>query len=111
MVREILKMGNPQLYEISKEITKADKHDLPHWINDLHDTLIDYRRIYGAGRAIAAPQIGVQKRLLYMFIDRPFAFINPVISFPDHEKFTLSDTSNCGSRCSRRLPVCGGVEG
>lgn len=91
MVREILKLGNPQLYEISQEITTADIHDLPGWVNDLHDTLIDYRRIYGAGRAIAAPQIGVQKRLIYMFIDHPFVFINPVISFPDHEKYTLVD--------------------
>jgi len=91
MVREILKLGNPQLYEISKEITECDIDCLSGWISDLHDTLMNYRKIYGAGRAVAAPQIGVQKRLLYMFIDKPYVFINPVISFPDDEKYMLMD--------------------
>jgi peptide deformylase len=91
MVREILKLGNPQLYEISKEITEADINNLPGWITDLHDTLMNFRKTYGAGRAVAAPQIGVQKRLLYMFVDKPYVFINPVIIFPDNEKYTLMD--------------------
>ncbi|SEW43549.1 peptide deformylase [[Clostridium] fimetarium] len=91
MVREILKLGNPQLYEISKKITESDIDCLSGWISDLHDTLMNYRKIYGAGRAVAAPQIGVQKRLLYMFIDKPYVFINPVISFPDNEKYMLMD--------------------
>jgi peptide deformylase len=91
MVREILKLGNPLLYEINKEITEADIDYLPAWITDLHDTLMNFRKIYGVGRAIAAPQIGVQKRLFYMFTDKPYAFINPVISFPDNDKYTLMD--------------------
>lgn len=91
MLREILKLGNPRLYEISKEITEADFDYLPGWTTDLHDTLMNYRKTYGAGRAIAAPQIGVQKRLLYMFIDKPYLFINPVISFPNDEKYILMD--------------------
>jgi len=91
MMREILKLGNPQLYKISKKITESDIDYLSGWITDLHDTLLNYRNIYGAGRAVAAPQIGVQKRLLYMFVDKPYVFINPVISFPDNEKYTLMD--------------------
>jgi peptide deformylase len=91
MVREILKLGNPQLYEISIEITEADMDDISGWIKDLHDTLMNYRNTYGAGRAVAAPQIGVQKRLIYMFTDKPYVIINPVISFPDNEKYTLMD--------------------
>lgn len=91
MAREILKLGNPQLYEKSQEIIEADIEYLPGWIRDLHDTLMDYRKTYGAGRAIAAPQIGIQKRLLYMFTDKPYVFINPKMSFPDNEKYTLMD--------------------
>lgn len=91
MVREILKLGNPQLYEISQAVTEADRDYLPGWITDLHDTLFHYRELYGAGRAIAAPQIRVRKRLIYMFTDKPYVILNPVISFPDHEKFTLLD--------------------
>ncbi|NLJ58937.1 MAG: peptide deformylase [Tissierellia bacterium] len=91
MVREILKLGNPKLYEISEEVTETDINYLSEWIRDLHDTLMDYRKTYGAGRAIAAPQIGIKKRLLYMFIDKAYVFINPVMSFPDNEKYTLMD--------------------
>ncbi len=91
MVREILKLGNPQLYEISEEITEDDLVFLSEWVKDLHDTLMDYRKRYGAGRAVAAPQIGIKKRLLYMFTDKPYVFINPVMNYSDNEKYTLMD--------------------
>ncbi|MCI8418260.1 MAG: peptide deformylase [Lachnospiraceae bacterium] len=91
MVREILKLGNPNLYEVSVEVTGEDTSLLPGWIQDLHDTLLEYRKIYGAGRAVAAPQIGIQKRLLYMYTDKPYVFVNPKLSFPDKEKYTLLD--------------------
>ena len=89
MVKEILKLGDPRLYEISEPVTENDP--VREWAADLHATLMDFRNTYGAGRAVAAPQIGVQKRLLYMYTDRPYVFINPVLSFPDHEKYVLMD--------------------
>ena len=79
MVREILKLGNPQLYEISTEVTEEDRQQVKEWVADLHDTLMEYRKTYGAGRAVAAPQIGVRKRLLYMCIDHPVVFLNPML--------------------------------
>ncbi len=91
MIREILKLGNPQLYEISEEVTEDDLYFLPEWVKDLHDTLMDYREKHRAGRAVAAPQIGIKKRLLYMFTDKPYVFVNPVIYFSDNEKYTLLD--------------------
>ena len=91
MVREILKLGNPALYEISEPVTAGDSPLLQEWVVDLHDTLMEYRRVYGAGRAVAAPQIGIKKRLLYMYLDRPYVFVNPVLSFPDEETYELLD--------------------
>jgi len=91
MVREILKLGDPRLYEISSEIGERDREHIREWVADLHDTLMDYRKTYGAGRAVAAPQIGIRKRLLYMDTDRPYVFINPVMTFPDTEKYVLLD--------------------
>ena len=91
MVREILKLGNPELYKVSAPVTREDASLLPGWIQDLHDTLLDYRKTYGAGRAVAAPQIGIPKRLLYMYTDKPYVFVNPALSFPDQEKYTLLD--------------------
>ena len=91
MVRELLKLGNPKLYEISENVTLEEKELVKAWAADLHDTLMEYRKTYGAGRAVAAPQIGIQKRLLYMYTDKPYIFINPVITFPDDEMYTLLD--------------------
>lgn len=91
MIRELLKLGNPQLYEISSPITEEDLANLPQWVEDLHDTLMEYRKVYGAGRAVAAPQIGIQKRLLYMYLDKAYVFVNPVMEFPDDEMYELMD--------------------
>ena len=91
MIRKILTLGDPALYEVCEEVTADDKDVLSGWISDLHDTLMEYRRTYGAGRAVAAPQIGVAKRLIYMYTDRPYVFVNPVMSFPDDEKYQLMD--------------------
>ena len=91
MIKEILKLGDPALYERSEEIKTEEKTNLFAWVEDLHDTLMEYRRVHGAGRAIAAPQIGIKKRLLYMHTDKPYVFINPLLSFPDGETYELLD--------------------
>ena len=91
MIREILKLGDPQLYEVSEPVAAADMPFVGGWVEDLHDTLMEYRRVYGAGRAVAAPQIGIRKRLLYMYLDKPYVFINPVMTFPDEEMYELLD--------------------
>ena len=60
-------------------------------VRDLHNTLMAYREQYGAGRAVAAPQIGVQKRMLYAYMDKSYVFVNPVLTFPDEDTYTLMD--------------------
>ena len=91
MVRDILLLGDARLYEPSLPIEGGDWDLLPGWTRDLHDTLLDYRARYGAGRAVAAPQIGVRKRLIYMLLERPYVLANPSLSFPDGETYELLD--------------------
>ena len=95
MVKNILLLGNPKLYEISRPVRQAELGGLKEVVNDLHDTLIDFRERYGAGRAIAAPQIGVMKRLLYMFIDKPVVFINPELRDMSAEMMIVWDDCMC----------------
>ena len=64
-VRRVLKLGNPQLYELCAPVAPNEIPWLGAAIQDLHDTLTAFRARYGAGRAIAAPQIGVRKRIVY----------------------------------------------
>lgn len=91
MIKEILLLGNEKLYEPSTEVQKSELEGLSQVIQDLHDTLMDFREKYHAARAVAAPQIGVQKRLLYMYIDQPVVFINPDLEFSDDEKMEVMD--------------------
>lgn len=90
-VREILLLGNPLLHQPCAEICRDEIADLGPVIQDLHDTLFDFRKRYNAGWAIAAPQIGVMKRLVYMHLDEPAVFINPVLSQLSAETFDLWD--------------------
>lgn len=91
MEQKILLLGNPALYQVSTPVTKEDYLNLPKIVEDLHDTLMAFRKKYGAGRAIAAPQIGVPKRILYMHIDHPVVFLNPRLEFPDEEQMEVLD--------------------
>lgn len=89
MVKEILLLGNAQLYELSEEVQKGE--NLTELIQNLRDTLLDYRNKYHAGRAIAAPQIGVKKRVIYFYTDKEIVFVNPMLTFPDNEKMEVLD--------------------
>ncbi len=94
-VREILLLGNTKLYEISEPLKQEELQSLKRIIEDLHDTMMDFRKKYQAGRAIAAPQIGVKKRLLYMHIDKPVVFINPTLEPITNEKMEVWDDCMC----------------
>jgi peptide deformylase len=90
-VKQILLLGNPKLYETSISVDKDELDSLQNLVQDLHDTLMDFRSKHGVGRAIAAPQIDVKKRLIYMHIDRPVVFINPRIDQKSLEMVQLWD--------------------
>lgn len=91
MIKEIVLLGDERLYKVCEEVYEHELTEMKTVVCDLHDTLLDFRRKTGAGRAIAAPQIGVSKRLVYMFIDKPVVFINPILTFEGNEMFELMD--------------------
>jgi peptide deformylase len=90
-VREILLLGNPKLYEICEPVQKEELASIREVVQDLHDTMRDFRARWNAGRAIAAPQIGAMKRVVYMEIDEPVVLINPVFDELSDEMMTLWD--------------------
>lgn len=91
MEKTILLLGNPDLYEVCDEVTKEELPRMAEVKEDLRDTLLAFRRRYGVGRAIAAPQIGVKKRVIYRHLDTPVLFINPWLEFPDDEVMEVMD--------------------
>lgn len=91
MHKPILLLGDPALYQSSDPIQAAELPAVVSVVQDLLDTLLSFRRQYGAGRAIAAPQIGVRKRLIYLYIDEPTAILNPVLTFPTDDMMDVLD--------------------
>ena len=92
MEREILLLGDARLYQVCNPVRREELAAMPALIADMRDTILAYRRKMGAGRAIAAPQIGVMKRVVCMCLeDAPVAFLNPVLSFPDGEMMEVLD--------------------
>lgn len=90
-VKTILLLGNPQLYQKSEAVLPAEWSILKTVVADLHDTLMDFREKYHIGRAIAAPQIGVMKRIIYMNTGKPVIFINPELLFSGEETIDIWD--------------------
>lgn len=92
MLDKILKLGNPKLYKISEEVRKEEVEDLLPQIEELHQLVLEFRKKYGAGRAIAAPQIGLMKRIICL--NTPYkkqTIINPVLSNFSEEMMELWD--------------------
>lgn len=90
--REILLLGNENLYEICKEISKDEIHKAKQIVADLHDTMMNFRKKYGFGRAIAAPQIDEPYRVIYInFNDNSIALINPKLELDETGEFEMWD--------------------
>ena len=91
MEREILLLGDPRLYEVCTEVKPEELEALRPVFTDMFDCIKAIRRDYGFGRAIAAPQIGVSKRIICMLTDRPYVIINPTLKFIGDEMMELMD--------------------
>ena len=91
-IREILLLGNEKLYKVCKEVSKDEIVKAEQIVEDLHDTIMDFRKTYGFGRAIAAPQINESYRIIYLnFNGNSIALINPQIKFINDKKFEVWD--------------------
>jgi len=90
-VKDILLLGNPKLYEVSSPVKEEELDSVKPVIEDLHDTLTDFRKRNNAGRAIAAPQISFMKRIVYMNIEKPVVLINPVLDILSADMFEIWD--------------------
>ncbi|MEO8662354.1 MAG: peptide deformylase, partial [Bryobacteraceae bacterium] len=83
----ILTIGDPRLEELAAEVAAIDValHDE---LARLHATLDDFRRRRGFGRAMAAPQVGIGKRVIVMNLGAgPVSLINPEIVWRSGDEF------------------------
>jgi len=80
-VRTVLQLGDPLLREVCAPISDPTSPGVAAVVADLADTLAHCRRETGYGRAIAAPQIGVLDRVVFLGLPgrEPWPLINPEI--------------------------------
>lgn len=90
-LQDLLTLGHPLLYESCEEVQESELKHVKAWVEDLHNVMQEIRAKYNFGRAIAAPQLGIMKRLVYMNIDKPIVFINPEITFKSDQTFEMWD--------------------
>ena len=93
-VKNILLLGDPKLWRKCTPVKGTRAPATCRAVRDLRDTLADFRKRNGFGRGIAAPQIGVLKRIIYVHIPKEGidgAFINPRIIRKSRTKIRLWD--------------------
>jgi len=92
-VRTILQLGDPGLREVAARVEDPGAPEIRSLVADLADTLGYWRASTGYGRGIAAPQIGVAKRVIFLQLPgaEPWPLMNPEITWRSAEKIVVWD--------------------
>lgn len=92
--REILQLGNEKLWQKSLTVADPLSLDTQSVIGDLSETLAGFREATGFGRGIAAPQIGILRRVIFIRL-QPVGFsgalINPHVTWTSNDQIELWD--------------------
>lgn len=92
MIRSVLLLGNPALRGICEAVMDFEDAQFLMEIDDLRNTLDDFRKRNGFGRGIAAVQIGILKRVVALNLGHDtFFIINPVITYRSKDLISLWD--------------------
>jgi peptide deformylase len=92
-IRTILQLGDPRLRVVARPVSDPTAPRIASLIADLSDTLADSKATIGYGRGIAAPQIGIESRVIFLQLrdDSPWPMVNPEITECSHEKVVVWD--------------------
>jgi peptide deformylase len=92
-IRTVLQLGDPRLREVAQPVSDASAPEIRALAGDLADTLRFWRMTTGYGRGIAAPQIGVALRVIFLQLPgaEPWPIVNPEIVWRSEEKIIVWD--------------------
>ncbi len=92
-VRTVLQLGDPGLREVAARVVDPTSTEIRLLVADLADTLAHWRASTGYGRGIAAPQIGVARRVIFLQLPAAEAWplLNPEITWRSAEKIVVWD--------------------
>lgn len=85
-------IGDPRLRERSTEIGE-DNQELEGTVKDLRDTLTKLRKEHGMGRALAAPQLGHMRRIIfYQLPYEEMIMVDPRITWRSEDLIRVWDS-------------------
>jgi peptide deformylase len=92
-IQSVLQLGDPRLREIAAPVANPCAPEIAALVRDLADTLAHWRATTGYGRGIAAPQIGVAQRVIFLQLSgaEPWPLVNPAIIERSAEKIVVWD--------------------
>jgi len=92
-IRPILQLGDPLLRQKALPVIDPTAPEIDSLVHDLSDTLAHWRSLTGYGRGIAAPQLGILQRLIFLKLPdaNPWPLINPEIIERSKEKIIVWD--------------------
>jgi peptide deformylase len=92
-VRPVLQLGDPVLRERAAVVEDPAAREIQYLVRDLADTLAHWRSVTGYGRGIAAPQLGVLRRAIFIKLlgAEPWPLINPEIVERSDETIVVWD--------------------
>jgi peptide deformylase len=92
-VKTVLQLGDPRLREVALPVENPSAPEVAALVNELADTLAYWRAATGYGRGIAAPQLGVRQRVIFLQLpgEKPWPLINPEILERSAEKIVVWD--------------------
>jgi peptide deformylase len=92
-VRPVLQLGDPVLREKSVPVADPTSREIQDLVHDMADTLAHWRSTTGYGRGIAAPQLGVLQRVIFLKLPgvEPWPLINPEIVDASKETIVVWD--------------------
>jgi peptide deformylase len=92
-VKTLLQLGDPRLRDLAFPVEDASAPEIAALVKDLADTLAHWRANTGYGRGIAAPQLGVRQRVIFLQLpgEKAWPLINPEIVASSEEKIVVWD--------------------
>ncbi len=92
-VKAVLQLGDPLLREKCARVDDPTSPEVAELVSDLTRTLAYWRAKTGYGRGIAAPQIGILWRVIFLKLPgvEPWPLVNPEIVAASEEKIIVWD--------------------
>ncbi|MGH9743428.1 MAG: peptide deformylase [Candidatus Acidiferrum sp.] len=92
-VRTVLQLGDPGLRERAKRVEDCAAPETRAVVEDLADTLAFWKSETGYWLGIAAPQIGVNQRVIFLQLagEEPWPLVNPEITERSADKIVVWD--------------------